>query len=500
MFELPNLAELRIAASRLGLTMSHGELLQVRHGMGPLAETYVSMDALEDLPPETRYARSARPRTESDSPAWAVRTSLPGAPFGPLAGKRVAIKDNIAVAGIPMRNGGAQPDGFIPETDATVVTRILDAGGEIVGKAVCEFACVSGGSHTSQPRAIENPRKAGHTAGGSSSGSAVLVATGEADMALGCDQGGSIRIPSSYCGIYGMKPTFGLVPYTGILGLDMSIDHCGPMTATVRDNAILLAAIAGADGQDARQPGYRSNRYHDLVESGVAGLRIGLLKEGFGRDGCDPAVDSTVRSAAKRFRDLGAVVEDVSIPWHLHGTAIWSPLTHDGGFLSTWIANGLAIGAEGLRSGELAASSGRWRERPDVLPPTVRIMLLFGQASFDRYHGRYYAKAQNLRRTLRAAYDDALSRCDLLLMPTMPTTASLLPPADADLETSVRAAWPMAANLCPFNATGHPAFTMPCGTIEGLPVGLMLVAKHADEATIYRAARSFEVEHDWTAL
>lgn len=499
MFELPTLAQLRIAAGRLGLTVSDGELSQIRDGMQPLAETYVSLDALDDLPPPTRYARSFRLRAESDSPAWAVRTTLPGAPSGPLAGKRIAIKDNIAIAGIPMRNGGALPDGFIPESDATVVTRILDAGGEIAGKAVCEFACVSGGSHTGQPGPIENPRRAGHTAGGSSSGSAVLVATGEADMALGCDQGGSIRIPSSYCGIYGMKPTFGLVPYTGILGLDMSIDHCGPMTATVTDNALLLAAIAGADGQDARQRACTSDRYLEILERGSAGLRIGVLNEGFGRAGSDPTVDATVRSAARRFRDLGAVVEDVTIPWHVHGTAIWSPLTHDGGFLSTWIANGLAIGSEGPRSGALAEASGLWRELANPVPPTVRIMLLFGQSSFDRYHGRYYAKAQNLRRALRAAYDEAFSRWDLLLMPTMPTTASPLPAADADMETSVRAAWPMAANLCPFNATGHPAFSLPCGTIEGLPVGLMLVAKHGDEATIYRAARAFEVEYDWAA-
>lgn len=499
MFTLPNFAELKVAAGRLGLALSDAELAAIREGMAPLAETYAALDSLDDSYGPLRYPRTALPPAASDDPAFAARAELRGAATGPLAGRRIAVKDSIAVAGVPMRNGGALADGFVPDFDATVVTRILDAGGIIAGKAACEFACVSGGSHTGLPSPLENPRKPGRTAGGSSSGSAVLVAAGAVDMALGCDQGGSIRIPSSYCGIVGLKPTFGLVPYTGILGLEMSIDHCGPMTATVADNALLLEAIAGPDGLDPRQPSVPpAGGYVDALGKGAAGLRIGVLREGFGSAGSDPAVDAMVQSGAERLAHLGADVAEISVPWHVHGTAIWSPLTHDGGFLSTWIANGLGLGAEGARSSDLAAASAVWRERPDLLAPTVKIMLLFGQTSFDRDHGRYYAKAQNLRPRLRAAYDDVFRHVDLLLMPTMPTTAGLLPPPGADMLTSVRAAWPMAANLCPFNATGHPALSLPCGTIDGLPVGLMLVAKAFDEAAIYRAARAFEAAGDRT--
>ena len=495
MVTLPDIAALRIAAGRLGLALSDPELAAIREGMAPLAETYAALDQVDDPPPPVRYPRTALSPGAADNPAWAARTELRGAATGPLAGRRIAVKDSIAVAGVPMRNGGALPDGFVPDFDATVVTRILDAGGTIAGKAACEFACVSGGSHTGEAGPLENPRMPGRTAGGSSSGSAVLVAAGEVDMALGCDQGGSIRIPSSHCGIVGLKPTFGLVPYTGILGLEMSVDHCGPMTATVADNALLLEAIAGRDGLDPRQPPTRPpGGYVDALGRGAGGLRIGLLREGLA--GCDPAVVARVRDGAAALAGLGAEVAEVSVPLHLHGTAIWSPLVHDGGFLSTWIANGLGLGAEGPRSGDLAAAAAVWRERPDLLAPTVRIMLLFGQSSFDRHHGRYYAKAQNLRRRLRAAYDDAFRQVDLLLMPTMPTTAGPLPPPDADMLTSVRAAWPMAANLCPFDATGHPALSLPCGTLDGLPVGMMLVARAFDEATIYRAARAFEAARD----
>ena len=157
------------------------------------------------------------------------------------------------LAGVPMMNGAATMEGYIPDIDATVVHRILDAGGTIVGKAHCEYFCLSGGSHTSATGPVHNPHKMGYSAGGSSSGSAVLVALGEVDMALGGDQGGSIRMPASFCGIYGMKPTHGLVPYTGIMPIEIYVDHTGPMTANVADNALLLEVLAGPDGYDPRQ-------------------------------------------------------------------------------------------------------------------------------------------------------------------------------------------------------------------------------------------------------
>ena len=174
-----------------------------------------------------------------------MKTSIKGRPGGKLAGRRVALKDNVCLAGVPMMVGAQLLEGYVPDVDATVVERILDAGGEIAGKAVCEYYCVSGGSHTSSTGPVHNPRKRGYTTGGSSSGSAALVAAGDVDMAIGGDQAGSIRIPASHCGIVGLKPTFGLVPYTGIGLLEITLDTCGPMTANVRDNALLLEVIAG---------------------------------------------------------------------------------------------------------------------------------------------------------------------------------------------------------------------------------------------------------------
>ena len=190
---------------------------------------------------------------ENKHNAWYVKTTVAGRRRGKLKGKTVVLKDNIMLAGVPMMNGAATLEGYVPDIDATVVQRILDAGGTIVGKAHCESFCLSGGSHTNATGPVHNPHKMGYSAGGSSSGSAVLVALGEVDMALGGDQGGSIRMPSSFCGTYGMKPTHGLVPYTGIMPIEIYVDHTGPMTANVADNALLLEVLAGPDGYDPRQ-------------------------------------------------------------------------------------------------------------------------------------------------------------------------------------------------------------------------------------------------------
>ena len=258
MFQKPTVADLRQAAQKLGMNPSDAYLNAVEQIITPLANAYATLDTTPEDLPAVKYPRGQfyRPSAEENPHgAWYMKTSIKGKPGGKLAGRRVALKDNVCLAGVPMTIGAQLLEGYVPEIDATVVERILDAGGEIAGKAVCEYYCVSGGSHTSSTGPVHNPRKRGYTTGGSSSGSAALVAAGEVDMAIGGDQAGSIRIPASHCGIVGLKPTFGLVPYTGIGLLEITIDTCGPMTANVRDNALLLEVIAGPDGLDTRQRG-----------------------------------------------------------------------------------------------------------------------------------------------------------------------------------------------------------------------------------------------------
>jgi amidase len=262
--------------------MSAADLATFGELMRPSIDAYNVVDRMAQELPPVKYPRlpGYRPTGEENRyGAWYVKTTIAGAPGGKLEGKRVAIKDNVCVAGVPMMNGASTLEGYVPDVDATIVTRILDAGGTIVGKAVCEYFCFSGGSHTSASGPVHNPHRHGHSAGGSSSGSAALVAAGEVDMAIGGDQGGSIRIPSSFCGIYGMKPTHGLVPYTGVMPIELTIDHTGPMTATVADNALLLEVLAGPDGLDPRQQGVPADDYASALGRGAAGLRIAVVPD-----------------------------------------------------------------------------------------------------------------------------------------------------------------------------------------------------------------------------
>jgi amidase len=493
----PSLEQLSEIALEYGLDLSEDDLASFQGLVAAALSSYGRLDELVEPVPPVRYPRSPGhrpPPEENPLNAWYWRCSIRGAAHGPLLGKRVAIKDNIAVAGVPMMNGASVLEGYVPEADATIVTRILDAGGEVVGKAVCESLCFSGSSFTSDTGPVRNPHDPAFSAGGSSSGSVALVVAGECDMAIGGDQGGSIRIPASWSGAYGLKPTYGLVPYTGAFPIELTLDHLGPIAATVRDVALLLETLAGEDGLDPRQRGVRTDRYLEALERGAAGLRIGVVRDGFGLEGASqPDVDEAVRAAADRFTGVGAVVSEIGVPMHRDGYPIWNAIAVEGAAMLMVRGNAMGTNWKGRYSTSLLDAYARGRlTRADDLSDTVKLVTLAGQYLQDAYHGRYYAKAQNLARTLVAAYDEALRDVDLLLMPTIPMKATRLPAPDAPREERVARALEMIANTAPFDVTGHPAMNVPCARSEGLPVGLMLVGRHWEDATVLRAAYAFE--------
>ncbi len=495
----PTLDDVRSMAEHYGLSMSEADLEGHLGWLSAFLQGFTAIDELPDHLPEVHYPdRSSSQVSSDENPlgAWWVKTKIERASSGRLYGRTIAIKDNVFVADVPLMNGSSILEGYVPPVDATIVTRILDAGGEIVGKSVCEAYCMSGGSHTSQSGPVHNPHRHGYSAGGSSSGSGALVGAGAVDMAIGCDQGGSIRIPASWCGVYGMKPTTGLVPYTGILGFDPVLDHTGPMTSSVEDNAIFLEVLAGPDGLDPRQVNPQVGDYAGALGQGVDGLRIGIVSEGFGRDESEPAVDSTVRSAAQRLADLGAEVSDVSIPMHALGGAILFG-TIQSIVNAVFTTDGYGMGREDVMVPGFMEVQGRWRERPNDLPPTMQNVILL--AEFLRRERGYqvYAKTVNLIRQLRAAYDQALASVDLLLMPTTPMKALPLPPVDAPVDVQLGAAYANLGNTGPFDVSHHPAMSLPCGLVDGLPVGMMLVGRQWEEATIYRAAHAVEQSGDW---
>ena len=499
----PTVDQLHQIVDSLHMNMSSREVADYLEILEGTFQSYDRLTQLPDYLPPVRYPRTpgVKPSAAENSlNAWAVKSEVRGAVHGPLSGKRIVLKDNVCLAGVPMMNGASSLEGYVPDVDATVVTRILDAGGTIVGKAHCEYFCLSGGSHTCAAGPVHNPYRFGYSAGGSSSGSGALVGAGEVEMAIGGDQGGSIRMPASWCGIYGMKGTHGLVPYTGVMPIEATIDHVGPMTATVADNALLLEVIAGADGLDPRQYNPRVDRYTAALGRGVSGMRIGVLLEGFNHDNSEPDVDRKVREAADRLRALGATVEDVSVPMHKDGPAIWTAIAIEGLQAQMMNGNGMGFNWRGMYTTSLLDAHAAWRARANELSPSLKLCMMAGEYFINNYRGHFYAKAQNLSRLLAKAYDDALSKYDLLITPTQPMKATPLPPANAPLKLVVQRALEMVNNTCPFNVTGHPAMSVPCGLSNGLPVGLQLIGKHWAESTIYRAAHAFEQSGDWRSF
>ncbi len=496
----PTLEQLQDIVASLHMSMSSREVAEYLEVLEPTFQAYDRLTQLPDNLPPVRYPRTpgVKPSAADNAlNAWAVKSEVRGAAHGPLAGKRIVLKDNVCLAGVPMMNGASSLEGYVPDVDATVVTRILDAGGTIVGKSHCEYFCLSGGSHTCAGGAVHNPYRYGYSAGGSSSGSGALVGAGEVEMAIGGDQGGSIRMPASWCGCYGMKGTHGLVPYTGVMPIEATIDHVGPITTTVADNALLLEVLAGPDGLDPRQYNPRVDRYTAALGRGVAGLRIGVLLEGFNHANSEPDVDHKVRQAADRLRALGAVVEDVSVPMHHDGPAIWTSIAIEGLQAQMMDGNGMGFNWKGLYTTSLLDAHANWRARANELSASLKLCMMAGRYFMRNYRGHFYAKAQNLSRVLTREYDHALQKYDLLLTPTQPMKATPLPPANAPIALWVQRALEMVNNTCPFDVTGHPAMSIPCGLSAGLPVGLQLIGKHWAESTIYRAAHAFEQSGDW---
>lgn len=500
----PTRGDIREAAAAYHLDLSEEETDAMEAAIDSLLPRY---QRLRDRS-VARRTRSYADRTvhgrpaEGEDPHNAIvtRCEVRGADEGPLSGYEIGVKDNVAVAGVEMTCGSNLFEGYLPDRDATIVTRLLDAGGTITATLNLEDLAFSGSGELSAHGPVLNPRDPDYLAGGSSSGSAAAVLTGDVDVAIGTDQGGSSRMPASWCGVVGLKPTYGLVPYTGIVPRDPSIDHAGVFARTVEECALVLETIAGNDPLDPRQHPVDAGRYVDALDADPEGLTVGVVEEGFGRPESDESVDRTVREALDAFAEAGAEVGSVSVPWHEDGSAVLMAIALEG---SAAMVRDESVGryVRGRYDVQLAEAFGRARRtNAEDFPPMQKLALVFGGYVAEQYQGRYYARAQNLVRELRAAYDDALSEVDVLAMPTTPHTPHEVAP-EATLEEAMERAFSMNGNTSPFDASGHPAISVPCGRADDLPVGLMFVGEWFDEATVHRTAHAFE-RHvaDWESI
>ncbi|KAI1774433.1 amidase signature enzyme [Hypoxylon cercidicola] len=478
--------------------------------------------AVKPYPDLVKYPRTVHTLDDNEFGAWATKvTAKCTSPASDLLrGRTVALKDNMAFAGVKCTNGTAMVD-WVPDLDATVITRVLDAGATIIGKAACENSCLEALSGTAVTGQVHNPYAKGYSAGGSSSGSGRLVATGSADLAFGCDQGGSIRIPSSSCGIVGLKPTWGLVPYTGILSLDATIDHVGPMTKNVRDCALFLEVIAGPDGWDDRQPpfGLEGDRLKfvgpvDAVISKehskmLQGVKIGVLDEGFEIPGQDPNVVASVKSAIEKFKSLGATVAPVSVPLHKEAPLLWTcGLPLSGGRQSLL---GDMDGRKQLYLTDRAELVGPklTQAQFDVLGPGASNMYVGYLWVQEKYGAKVQGKTMNLLKATSDGYDKALEQFDVLVMPTLPYPPPRLPEPESNegpLDFLNRTIG-LVANTCPFNNSGHPALSLPVGFVPAredssvkLPTAMQIVGRKYADVECLKIAAAWEKAFDWETL
>lgn len=465
----------------------------------------LAMDRLDELDAPTIELRHTTrdpgraPRGGEDPFNAVVRfCEVKGAEDGPLAGRTVGVKDCIAVAGIPTTDGGRRMPLPVPTEDAVVVERLLDAGATITMKTNMDDLALGLGEG-SFFGAARNPVDPRFSTAGSSSGSGAAVAAGMVDMALGADEGGSVRMPAAWCGLVGMKATHGLVPSYGMSYMDHTLDHIGPITKTVADNALMLETIAGYDWRDPQwmRAAPSAASYSQATAESLEGLRIGVLAEGLEPVGCSPDVLEAFEGAKEQLVELGATLESVSVP-------LWpDSMTIAIGIISFGLHAMVASGGQGIGHmgridvEKLATNVAQTRLGAQDLPPMLKNSLITAEYLRDAYLGVHFGRAQNLRLELRHQIEAALDRVDVMIMPTMPKVAFEL--LDGRAEPGVmeeRTGADFAGNTAALDLSGHPALTVPCGLGDhGLPVGLQIVGRHLDECRMYEVGSAFEVAH-----
>jgi aspartyl-tRNA(Asn)/glutamyl-tRNA(Gln) amidotransferase subunit A len=445
--------------------------------VSPLEVVHAYLDRIEKLDGQLKsYITVCR-----DEALAAARSAeaavMSGQALGRLHGVPIALKDLYATRGIRTTGGSKILADWIPEEDATVVTRLKEAGAIVLGKLnMHEFAYGPEGLNGRYGHA-RNPwdPKCHRIAGGSSSGSGVAVAAGLCAGALGSDTGGSIRIPAALCGITGLKPTYGRVSRAGVLPLAWSLDHVGPMTRSAADSALMLSSMAGYDPRDPTSSVLPVPDYWAALTGQVKGLRIGLLRAFF-LESADGPIREAVEQAVKALEGLGARIEEVAL----------SAAEHAAG------ASFAVLGAEALAYHEAWMKS-----RPDDYAPDVRDRLRV--AAF--ISATQYLKGQQARALMRQEVDAALAKVDVLIAPATPIVAAEVAQREMVVggeKRDIRATLTRLTRT--FNLTGHPACAVPCGfTTDGLPIGMQIAGRPFDEATVLRVADAYQRATDWHA-
>ena len=426
--------------------------------------------------------------------ATAKAAELDQVPFeerGPLFGMPIGVKDNIVTEGLETTCASKILEGFMPIYDATIVKKLRDAGMITVGKLNMDEFAMGSSNENSAYKTTKNPWNLSHVPGGSSGASAAAVAAGEVPFSLGSDTGGSIRQPAAYCGVVGMKPTYGRVSRFGLVAFASSLDQIGPITRNVKDNALLLEAISGVDEMDSTSADVPVPNYAAALDGNIKGLKIAVPKEFLG-EGVGEAAKQSVLDALEVLKGLGATVEEVSLPHSKYALAAYY-------ILSSSEASSNLSRFDGIRYGYRSENAKNLLElykqsRAEGFGDEVKRRIMLGTYSLSAgTYDAYYKKAQQARTLIKADYDKVFENYDVIIGPTAPTPAFAI---GANIDDPLT----MYANdilTIPINLAGVPAISVPCGFENGLPLGLQIIGKHFDEETLYRVAYAYEQQTDF---
>jgi aspartyl-tRNA(Asn)/glutamyl-tRNA(Gln) amidotransferase subunit A len=409
-----------------------------------------------------------------------------GAELPPLAGVPLAIKDVFATRGVRTTAGSKVLDGFVPPYDATCVARLEAAGAVVLGKTNCDEFAMGSSNENSAYGAVKNPRNTSRVPGGSSGGSAAAVAAGTAVAALGSDTGGSVRQPAAFCGIVGLKPTYGRISRYGLIAFASSLDHVGTLTKTVKDAAILLRHMAGRDPLDSTSSPVAVPDYEQEIGRPVRGLRLGVPREYFA-EGLDAEVRAAVEAGIQRLAAAGCEVVPIAMPHTRYAIPTYY-------VVATAEASSNLARYDGVRYGARTAAktlAGMYRQTRDQnFGAEVKRRILLGAYALSAgYYDAYYLKAQRVRTLLGRDFDEAFQQVDAIVTPTTPTPAfELGEKTDDPLAMYLADIYTVTADLA-----GVPAISIPCGNASnGLPIGLQISTRHFDEPTLLRLAHAHE--------
>ncbi len=410
---------------------------------------------------------------------------------GLLFGLPAGIKDNIVTENLRTTCASQLLANYDPIYNATVMEKLKIAQAVTIGKVNMDEFAMGGSNENSSYHPVRNPWDTDRVPGGSSGGSAAAVAAGEVYFALGSDTGGSIRQPAAYCGVVGLKPTYGLISRFGLVAFASSLDQIGPLTKNVEDAAYVLQAIAGHDEKDSTSAKVDIPDYISSLNGEVQGLRLAIPKEYMG-EGIQPAVKEAMKTAIAKLESMGATVDEVSMPHTDYAIATYYLLASSEASSNLARFDGVRYGVRSDKADNLLEVY--HRSRSEGFGPEVKRRIMLGTYALSSgYYDAYYLKAQKVRTLIKQDFDKVFEQYDAIVSPTAPTTAFRLGDQISDPLTM----YMNDACTIPVSLAGVPAISVPCGTADGMPVGMQIIGKHFDETMVLRIAHAYEQAGDW---